>query len=404
MGDLESGRGDAPAIDRSASIAASQAAKALVGLIGMPRWLARLAELRQMAGGSERVGRAVAQRHVVEGALERLRRGLPMGPVERVVASLAADAVALHATLAPPARSRFDAVLVEGLTGDGSMVAPFHILRTAAQHRARGFAVRFAGWEDGAPFDLLIARGGSTAEIVCDVISAEEGRDVQRGAWTRLMDAIDPDLQIWLANHPGRYLLKLTLNQGLRPETESVSALHGRVRGLLASRMRADQDEAAILRLDPLMLAAQGGEAGLMPSLRREFGHEAHLAVMTGTGGVCVLAARAGREDEVAAAIGRRMQAIAPARLTGSRPGILAMLVEDTDALEWRHLRDQLEIEGAARQFLTDPAARHVVAVSCASRREMFEAAEESGELRFRNPGHPAAKSADLATAIVSSA
>ena len=80
------------------------------------------------------------------------------------------------------------------------------------------------------------------------------------------------------------------------------------------------------------------------------------------------------------------------------------MLVEDTDALEWRHLRDQLEIEGAARQFLTDPAARHVVAVSCASRREMFEAADVSGELRFRNPGHPAAKSADLATAIISSA
>ncbi len=389
---------------RAAAIESRRAGTALIGLLGTSRWLARLAELRQMAGGSERVSRAVAQRHVVEGALERLRRGLPMGPVEQVVGSLAADAVALHATLEGAGQARFETSLTAGLGGDGTLVGPFHMLRVAAQHRARGFDVRFAGLAEGAPFDLLITRGGSAAEIVCDVISAEEGRDVQRGGWARLIDAIDPDLQIWLANHPGRYLLKLTLNQGLRPESESVSALHGRVRGLLASRMRADQDEAAILRLDPLMLAAQSTEAGLMPSLRREFGHEAHLAVMTGSGGVCVLAARAGREDEVAAAIGRRMQAIAPARLTGSRPGILAMLVEDTDALEWRHLRDQLEIEGAARQFLTDPAARHVVAVSCASRREMFEVADVSGELRFRNPGHPAAKSADLATAIVSSA
>ncbi len=386
-----------------------RAATALIGLIGTQHWLARLAGLRQMAGGSERVGRAVAQRHAVEGALERLRRGLPIGPVERVVATLAADAVALHRKLDKAGKARMVDAFAASLTGEGTLIGIFHIFRVAAQHRARGFEVTFEGFADAAPFDLLIARGGSAAEIACDVMSAEAGRDVQRGAWTRLMDAIDPDLQRWLASQPGRYLLKFTLNQGLRQETDSVAALGGRVRGLLAGRQRADQDAAAILRLEPLMLAGQGSEgqgneAGLMPSLRREFGHEAHLTVMTGSGGVCVLAARAGREDEVAAAIGRRMAAIAPARLSGARPGILAMLVEDTDALEWRYLRDQLEIEGAARQFLTDPAARNVVAVSCASRREMFEAATDFGELRFRNPGHPAAKSADLATAIVSSA
>ena len=90
-----------------------------------------------------------------------------------------------------------------------------------------------------------------------------------------------------------------------------------------------------MLRLDPLMLAAaQASETGLMNSLRREFGHEAHLAV-TGAGqAVFVMAARAGREDEVAVAIRRRMAAIAPDRLTGSRPGILAMFIEDTGRAE----------------------------------------------------------------------
>jgi hypothetical protein len=155
-----------------------------------------------------------------------------------------------------------------------------------------------------------------------------------------------------------------------------------------------------------MLAAAQADERGLIPTLRREFGHEAHLAVMTGGGGVCVLAARAGREDAVAGAIRSRMAAIAPARLSGNQPGILAMLVEDTDAREWQHLRDQLEIEGAARQFLTEPAARDVVAVTCASRREMFEETPlpDAGELRFRNPGHPSARSLDLADAILTSA
>ena len=124
-------------------------------------------------------------------------------------------------------------------------------------------------------------------------------------------------------------------------------------------------------------------------------------------GGVFVLAARAGRENEVAVAIRRRMAAVAPARLTGLRPGILAMFVEDTDRLEWRHLRERLELEGEARQFLTLPEARCVVAVTCASRMELFGAggpdAAPDGELRFRNPAHPAAKAAALAPAVLSS-
>ena len=43
------------------------------------------------------------------------------------------------------------------------------------------------------------------------------------------------------------------------------------------------------------------------------------------------MAARAGRENEVAIAIRRRLAALAPARLTGERPGILSVFVEDTD-------------------------------------------------------------------------
>jgi hypothetical protein len=122
---------------------------------------------------------------------------------------------------------------------------------------------------------------------------------------------------------------------------------------------------------------------------------------------VFVMAARAGREDEVAGAVHRRMAEIAPQRLTGARPGILAMFIEDTDRLEWHLLRDQLRLEGAARHFMTRPEARHVVAITCASRLELLGPAETEGaasaELRFRNPGHPDAKQPALAPAVLSS-
>jgi hypothetical protein len=175
---------------------------------------------------------------------------------------------------------------------------------------------------------------------------------------------------------------------------------------MLATASRADYDEAAVLRLDPLLLAgAQANDVpqtGIMANLRREFGPEAHFSVTEAGASLFIMAARGGAENEVAGAVRRRMAAIAPARLSGTRPGILAMFVEDTDQLEWRTLREKLLLEGEARQFLTFPEARPVIAVTCASRYELINAGAPEGDLRFRNPMHPAAKSPALAPAVLS--
>jgi hypothetical protein len=386
------------------------AIEALVDCLGREAWQARVATLTADCGASYS-GRATAQRHAIELTLERLRRAgdqMPRNPGECRLAALAAELAALPARLTQAGRDRLHTAMRNALQGANTLVPLFHLVRIARLQRDRGFDIEFAGLNQGAPFDLLVTRDGAQAEIICDVISAEAGRDVHRGAWCSLMDRVDPDLHAWLETHPGRYLLKMTLPRGLKGAADpSLPELHDRITRMLTERKRADFDEAAVLRLDPLMLAAtQAGERGLMPNLRREFGPEAHLAVTSAGGGVFVMAARASREDEVAQAVQRRMAEIAPARLSGTRPGILAMFIEDTDRLEWGILRDQLRLEGAARQFLTQPEARDVVAVTCASRLELLAAPTadgmEDGELRFRNPSHPQAKLAALACAIAS--
>ncbi len=383
---------------------------ALVDRIGRRVWATRLAMLKRGCTASYS-GRALAQLHALELTVERLRRpgrNTAISPAERRVVALASDLVELAGSLSDAGQARLDAKFAEAMTDDGTLVALFHLVHTAAL-------------EEGASFDLLLSRDGVQAEIVCEVMSAEAGRDVHRGAWSALMDRVDPDLQDWLSAHPGRYLLKMTLPKGLKSGVSADAAplaeLHARITRLLSEQRRVDHDEAAVLRLDPLLLAAaqfEDGAAtpaksppGLMPRLRQEFGPEAHLAVTEAGGAVFVMAARAAREDEVAGAVHARMQEIAPCRLSGSRPGILAMFIEDTDRLEWRSLRDQLRLEGAARHFLTRPEARSVVAVTCASRQEMLGCQAADGapptELRFRNPGHPNAKAAALAPAVLSS-
>ena len=387
--------------------------KGFVDGFGKRAWADRIGELEHLSDMSTRVGRAGQQRHIIELTINRwLRAGRnrPPSVAETRIASLAADGCRLFNALPPTGQDRFRARLREAAVGKNSFIAPFHLLRIAALQRARGFDVSYAGLEDEASFDLLLHRDGQDAEVACDVVSAEDGRGVHRGAWCRLCDGVDPELQAWLALHPGRYLLKMTLPQGLKdlPEGNALAALHGRITKMLSTMRRADHDEAAVLRLDPLMLAAaQADELGLMPRLRNEFGPEAHLAVTQAERSLFVMAARAGQENEVAISIRRRMAAVAPARLTGTRPGILAMFIEDTDRTEWRLLRERMDLEGEARQFLTDPGARSVVAVTCASRLEMFGMsspdAAPDGELRFRNPSHPAAKTAALAPAVTSS-
>jgi hypothetical protein len=383
-----------------------QALDAFVALTGERRWSARIAEIGRRASSGPRAGQATRQRHALELAIERLLRGtLPRPPshAELHAARLASDAVALSRRLSAAGRARLRERVRRALAGDGTLVPVFHLLRTAALQASRGFNVTFAGLEDAAPYDLLIGRGALQAEIACDVVSAEEGRLLHRGVWSQLADRLDADLRAWLAASPGRYLLKMTLPQGLH--SSALAVMHDRVRRLLATGGRCDHDDAAVLRLDPLALAGSGTAADLMPSLRREFGPEAHFAVTAADGSVFVMAARAGRADEVAVAMRRRLFEIAPTRLSGERPGILAMFIDDTDRGEWRGLRDRLELEGEARQFLAYKAARPVIAVTCASRFELFGMADaaEEGELRFRNAAHPAAKAAALGPAILSS-
>jgi hypothetical protein len=377
-------------------------------LIGKSVWRNRVAEIFDRIRKPTRTGKLTANRFAAECAIEKARRGQPLSPAETALVELATRLPVLHETLTETGKSRLGERLESALVGDQTIIPLLHLAYTAELQKSRGFEVSFTGLDDGTPYDLLIKRDGAEAEIACDSISAEDGRSVQRGAWTQLADRVDPDLQTWLAAHPGRYLLKMTLPKGLKPEADYLPALHTRINAMLAGARRSDFDEAAVLRLDPLLLAgAQATDTKLNPGniiakLRREFGPEAHFAVTEAGGSLFVMAARGGAENEVAGAVRRRLAAIAPARLTGTRPGILAMFIDDTDQLEWRILREQLLLEGEARQFLTFPEAKPVIAVSCTSRFEFLQTGAVEGDLRFRNPMHPAAKSVGLAPAILS--
>lgn len=388
------------------------ALKAFVALAGGVAWRKRLADLGSRVQPGSLSGRAMQQRHVLELILARLSKPellAKAGRAERRVLAFAREAAELAKSLPEAPRTRLRALVGEGLTGHATLVPLFHLVRTAALLRARGFEVRFDGLLDGTSHDLLITRDGAEAEVVCETVSAEEGRPLHKGDWAQLVDRVNPELQTWLAAHPGRYILKMTLPEGVTDQTQ-LSELYSRITTMLAAEKRQDSSADAVLKLDPLILA--GAQAASDPNralparLREVFGVEAHLAVTAdpSSGSVLVMAARAGRENEISLAVKRRAAAAASSRFSGQRPGIVAVFLDDLEAAEWHALRDTLELEGVIRRFLTEPEAKLVVAVTCTTRQEFFALGDcaPEGELRFRNPGHPAAKNAGLGPAISS--
>jgi len=381
-----------------------------VSLVGKAAWRERMQTIMERVSKPTRSSKRAANRFAAECAIEKARRGMALNTAEAALVNLATRIPELHDSLNSAAKTRLSAALDAAMIGEMTIIPLLHLMHTAGLQRDRGFEVEFTGFNDAAPFDLLITRDGVNAEIACDAMSAEDGHSVHSETWTSLADGMDPDLQTWLAAHPGRYLLKMTLPQGLTPASgpTDLPALQARIKNMLASAKRADYDEAAVLRLDPLLLAgAQATDTpmasrGILAKLRREFGPEAHFAITEAGSSLFIMAARGGAENEVAGAVRRRLAAIAPARLTGTRPGILAMMIDDTDQLEWRILHEQLLLEGEARQFLTFPEAQSVIAVTCASRFELTRKGVPDGDLRYRNPKHPDAKSVALAPAVLS--
>ena len=387
-----------------------------VMFVGADVWAARVADITTRAAAANRLGGVIRQVHALELALERLRsRGSEAVPcaaptvAEQKLQEILVEIVSAMERLSPAGAERLRERLRAGLSGDRSLVGTFHLFRTAALHQARGFSLSFTGLEQGTPYDFLLSRDGVEMECVCETISAEAGRDVHRRAWAQFCDRIEGQMKPWLGNRPGRYLLKMTLARGLRDgRPELIDGLKARVLAMLEGGTRLDQDETAVLRVEPLALSGASPTIdSLMTRLRREFGPEAHLSISACADGVWAMAARAGRRNEVAAVIRAHLDTLAPGRVSGSRPAILSLFVEDLDRAEWRGLRESLELEGAARHFMTCGGAAAVVAVTCYSRMEMFGLtgpdAVADGELRFRNPAHPAAKNPALAPAILSS-
>ena len=148
-------------------------------LCGDRRWTVRLAEISRRAATSSLAGRAAQQRHALELALGRLldaKAPEKATQAERRVAAYAREAVQLAATLPAAPRKRLREQIEAGLTGEATLVPCSTCFTPPPCTAPAASRCDFTGLAEGTPWDLLITREGTAAEVACETVSAEEGR------------------------------------------------------------------------------------------------------------------------------------------------------------------------------------------------------------------------------------
>ena len=109
-----------------------------LGLVGTRRWLARLAEIRDIAASGPRTGQAIRQRHGIELSLERLRNnpGTKPSAAEHLLGRIAAETARVAANLTSTGHDRLVEQLRTSLSGENTLIPLFHLIRTAMLQRS----------------------------------------------------------------------------------------------------------------------------------------------------------------------------------------------------------------------------------------------------------------------------
>lgn len=351
--------------------------------------------------------RAIRRRYLLELAMEQLFRRLnkrgesrPLPEEYRVLASVAGAIAEIAEALPAKPRKELNARIAQGLTGEGSLVSVFHLAATAQRFVSLGFRVSFPDLAGKAPYDLLVEKGGQSAEVACVTVPADVGRAIHSGDWDQLVGQLDPALQSYVERRPGRYILKLSMPEGIAG-SRGVTAIRDEVVRLLSDGTRVARSDTVVLKLDPLTLAPERlTEDNLHRRLETQFGHTANLAISIDGESVFVVAARSGKPDDIARGVLTQIADV-PRRFSGERPAMLFTLVDDLSPAEWVDLRDRMELEVAGRELLNRAENAPVHSVGFLSVPDLVTV-DRPGFARHRslwvvNPKHPQARAAEFA-------
>jgi hypothetical protein len=281
----------------------------------------------------------------------------------------------VHARLTPAGKARLEGRVRAALSAETGFAALYLEMDIAHRLFNAGCDVEFPDLEGTAQCDLLFSNARVSGEVECKSLSADAGRKIHRKDFYRLLQPLEQYL-LRRAQAGAREVLLVTLKDRLPSKTASQQRLRDAIeRAASGAKSPIDGDFFSIQRQDfgPTLEAALSADrSAFYKACNDRFGENVHVAGPMSDQGCSVVVMRSLLGDDTSRPWLDAMEKAA-SQFSGTRPGFIAVQVNDvaTHELMHPHLRRRAEV--LANAIFRRSCGQNVAAVFISPYRGLME-------------------------------
>ena len=400
-----------------------------LSIAGWPTWKRRVESLRQQVRKNPFLEAHFNDRFALEFELslllERKRKTGRFGlnfqdPMQHRLASFVSAVVGVHKHLSHHAQNRLRGMILDGLKSERGLASLGTELTMAVHLMTKGFDVFFNDLETGGGFDLLAKRNGVEIEVECKNVSGDIGRKIHKQRMYDLAQRFIPALKEKLEKQPDGWLVTITIPDRLTAAKRQQEAIARIVEHTLRSNKPSAENPECSIQVQRFSMADSPfratstykiSEPEVMEFVESRLGvsNKNQCWLLQPGKSAAAIIVQSARSDSVLDGIYRQLKDAARDQLTGNRPGLLCVHLQDVSASDLidlaREGADELTtatgIQKMAATVLAKRAHVHTVAFTTPSYIRFTEefavdrvnksSQAEGAVYFFPNPNHPMA-------------
>jgi hypothetical protein len=322
-----------------------------VGLVGLPAWNDRLAELSKWRVQNPLYEQFILERHGPEIAFEEIQRfrsqrgrlPFPPEPIHHArLLNLALTVSHVYPRLSAAGRTRLVGYLRTCLKLEYGLGPVIFEMQVACHLMRHGFDVVFHDLENGGGFDFLASKNGSEIEVECKHISADVGRQIHKRKLLDIGIRLLPRFEDTLTGHGELLLATVTLPGRLVNNVHTQDEIVEAVTSAVQSNETV-ANTSCMVRIErypidashPILMSPDARTEGELKTLFRplaELDNRSVFFVVKPRQCVGAVLMNSNRPDKVLSKIIERLKDDANRQLTRTRPALLCAHFADLDA------------------------------------------------------------------------
>lgn len=398
-----------------------------VDITGRKPWQKRFDSFRQQIQRNPLIENHFLEKYPLELEMEAawalLESGgcfeLPKSTAQAALYSFVAMTARVHQRLSQAGSHRLAGMIRSSLSEPCGFAPLQYEMTMAANLMHRGLDVEFYDIEHGGGPDFLAIRDGLEVEVELKTVSGDVGRKVHRPRLYQLAEHLYPAMNTALSRETDGHLVRVILPDRLDGSDAQMQDLRDQIAEVLMAHSSKPGIEP--FEIDYMTFALEGGPferpsfgpwtgVGVREFVKELVGNDNENILMVVSPGrtAVVVTVESRKNDSVMKSIQRTIKDAAKRQLTGTRPGVILVNLNDVtdgELLELAkadHSGDPTALQIATSQLLHRADWRHVHTLAYSVPGHVVQSSEPSSDsillssvqqmgstYVFKNPTHP---------------